>query len=167
MSVAQWVRYHQQLGDRFHQAGLKGAKSAAMRVVALMVQRTQVAEPASDYGAEGAVNTGEFLRAWKWFAIAGGARVLNDRPYASVIEYGRRPGSRPPPTAPIFQWLVRRVRMDPDEALGAAELVARAIGHRGLRGRGILTGIEATAQIEEILEAEIRHELDRALARPP
>jgi hypothetical protein len=167
LSVNQWVRYHRQLGDRMHRAGLRGAKAAALRVIALMVERTRVAQPASDRGAPGAVNTGEFLRAWKWLTIPGGTRVLNDRPYGAVIEYGRRPGARPPPVEPIRQWLVRRVGMADAEAENVAELVARAIGIRGLRGRAILTGEDATAQIEVILESEIIRELERAIARPP
>ena len=167
MNTSQWARYHRQLGNRFHVAGQRGCRSAALRVVRLMVERTRVAMPASDNGAEGAVNTGEFLRGWKWMAISYGARVMNDRPYSSVIEYGRRPGSKPPPPAPIQRWLQRRLGMDEKEAQSVAWLVARAIGYRGLRGRAILTGAEATAQIEVILEAEISHELRIEIARPP
>lgn len=167
LSVSGWARYHEVLPARIRRAAIKGARSAALRVVSLMVERTRHAEPASDHGASGAVNTGEFVRAWKMIPLTDGGRVVNDRPYASVIEYGRRPRSKAPPVDPIIQWLVRRVGMSWDEARQAAPQVARAIGWRGLRGRGILTGLEARTQIGEILESEIQHELAVELARPP
>lgn len=53
--------------------------------------------------------------------------------YARVVEEGRAPGSRPPPTAPIAAWLKRKGR-DPT----LAYVVARAIGKRGIKARPYL-----------------------------
>jgi hypothetical protein len=49
--------------------------------------------------------------------------------YAGVMEYGRRPGSAPPPTAALIPWVLRH-----GMPVSAAYPIARAIGRRGLRG---------------------------------
>lgn len=167
LSVAEWERYHRQLGPRLYQAGVLGVRSAALRIIVLMVKRTREAMPASAMGQVGAVNTGELLRAWKWIAIVGGARILNAKPYSSIVEYGRRPGARRPPIPPIEQWLRRRLQMSEEDAASLAPLVAAAIGRRGLYPRQILTGPDAAAQIRQILDREVRAEIREALARRP
>lgn len=166
MTVERWQRYHAQLGERYHAAALLGIRSAGHRIVALMVQRTREAKPASPNGAVGAVNTGGLARGWTSMKIDDGVRVLNPKQHSPIAEYGRRPGVLPPIKV-IERWLIRRVGLTKREAREAAWPVAMAIKARGLLGREILTGPEAEAQIEGILDAEVRHELDRALAEPP
>lgn len=167
MNLAQWKWYHARLKGRCHEAGLRGARAAGLRVVALMVKRTREAEPASDHGAVGAVNTGALARSWRSVPNADGTRIVNLQPYWAVVEYGRRPNSTPPPRAPIEAWLRRRLKLKPAAARSAAYVVARAIGRRGLRGRRILTHPAVTAQIEAILHDEIRRALRQAIAKPP
>ena len=64
-------------------------------------------------------------------------------PYSIPVERGRRPGSRPPPIAPIILWL-KRVRKTPDETVRAeAFALAKSIGRRGIQATNFLavTGI--------------------------
>ncbi len=55
-----------------------------------------------------------------------GGRVVSDEFHMLVLEEGRTPGKRPPPTGVIEAWLERQ-GADP----GLAFVVARAIGRRG------------------------------------
>lgn len=169
MNLKEWARYHKRLAEEFHPAALRGARSAALAVVRLAERRTRTAPPANPAGKGkgGAVNTGDFLRRWRWVGIPDGSRVLNDSPYAAIIEYGRTPNSSPPPTQPIRDWLIRRLKMSPAKAAALAPAVARAIGRRGLLARRILTSEDAVTEVQKILEREVKHELDRELARRP
>jgi len=169
MNLKEWKRYHERLADQFHPAALRGARSAALATVAVAQRRTRQAPPANPAGKGkgGAVNTGDYLRRWRWITISDGARVLNDHPAAAVIEYGRRPGSAPPPEQAIRDWLIRRLRWKEAKANRAARAVAMAIGRRGLLARHVLTSEDAVQEIAKILEREVRHELERELARRP
>lgn len=52
-------------------------------------------------------------------------------PYARVIEYGRKPGSKPPPVAAIQLWATRKLQIPEDEIEAVSRFIALAIGHRG------------------------------------
>lgn len=41
--------------------------------------------------------------------------VVNDTPYAGVIELGRTPGAKEPPDAPIRQWVIDKINPPADE----------------------------------------------------
>jgi hypothetical protein len=164
LSLDQWRLYHQQLPDGVARAARRGARSAGLRVLRLMIERTGTARPASPNGAVGAVNTGEFRQRWRVVNIEGGSRVFNDHPAAPVIDGGRRRGAKMPPLAPIVAWLQRRLGKSLEEAQAMALPVARAIKYRGLEGRQILSGPEAQAQIEAILDREVRRAIERAIA---
>lgn len=56
------------------------------------------------------------------------AKVYTPLHYAASVEYGRRPGSMPPPQA-LIGWM-RRHRMD-----GSPWALARSIARRGIKGR--------------------------------
>lgn len=167
LTLEQWRRYHEAMPRRFREAALKGARSAGLRVVHLMVERTGTARPASPNGTAGAVDTGGFKMRWRMFEIDGGARVLNEHPAAAVIDGGRRAGAKMPPIEPIARWAQRKLGKSYEEALAMAPNIARAIKLRGLWPRQILSGSEAQAQIEAILEQEVMASLDAALARRP
>lgn len=62
------------------------------------------------------------------------SNIRSPYPYPLVIEFGRKPGRMPPPSA-LRLW-VRRVINPPDRLInGVAYLVARAIGRKGIKGR--------------------------------
>jgi hypothetical protein len=66
-----------------------------------------------------------------------GATLANDAPHASVIEFGRRPGARQPPTAAILGWVRRKLGKRGADAQTTAFLIARAIGRRGLPAHAV------------------------------
>lgn len=55
-------------------------------------------------------------------------------PYPAVIEYGRAPGTMPPPDQ-LVRWVQLKLGVPEAQAPGVAFTVARAIGRRGIKGR--------------------------------
>jgi hypothetical protein len=60
--------------------------------------------------------------------------TLKDEIYPSVMEFGRKPGKMPPPSA-LERWVHLKMGVPDDEAPGVAYLVARAIGKKGIKGK--------------------------------
>lgn len=153
------------LGSRLKDAVMRGAARGAMRAVKTLQQATSHAPPANPngIGSGGAVNTGFFKKAWKWEAVADGARVYNDAAYAGIVEGGRRAGSRFPPLETIEVWARRRLGLSKKEAKQAAFPIARAIARRGLKGRKILSA--SSPKIEKDFLEEIHAEIDKEMAK--
>lgn len=162
IAIKNWPSYVAQLGERAHRAVDRGILSGAHECVQLMQRRTEHAVPASENGAEGAFNTGNYRRRWRVAAIPRGARLYNDAPYSSVIDAGRRAGKRPP-AKEIARWARRRLGLDEKEARAAGFLIARAIGKRGLRPRRVMSGAldEMTRIVVRAAERELQLELMR------
>lgn len=69
------------------------------------------------------------------------ARVFTPLFYATVMEYGRRPGARMPPPDALAGWARRH------GFTGSLFVLARAIGKRGIKGRFFMQkGAEAVQQ---------------------
>ena len=117
-----------------HDAGLvqRASLDAAHRGVAMAVKQTNLA---------GITDTGFFKRSWKVARDSDGASVVNDAPYASIIEFGRTPGSTPPPLAPILQWVLRKLNVEPEEAEDVARAIQISIGRNGTPPKFILRSI--------------------------
>jgi hypothetical protein len=81
----------------------------------------------------------------------------NER-HAAVNEFGRRPGSRQPPTAALLPWLARHGI--PAEA---AFVVARSIGRRGIPGIFFLR--DALDEITPLFRREVQAAANRAARR--
>lgn len=115
LNSREFAAYHQRLAAEFRPAVLRGVYSGAQRAVAYLVQRTRAAPPANPagIGQGGAVNTGAFIRRWKAIRLPDGAELVNDSPYAGIVDpdadYGRRPGSKFPPKADLIAWIKRRL----------------------------------------------------------
>lgn len=63
--------------------------------------------------------------------VTGSVGSVN--PYFIIIEEGRRPGARQPPSVALQGWVRRKLRLiDPRQVRAAAYLIARAIGRRGI-----------------------------------
>lgn len=154
------------LGDRAPLAIQKAATSLSMRALTIVQDAVRNAPPASSKGSGGAVNTGRFLAAWEAAPAQQGTafgvliQVPNSKaPYAAVIEYGRRPGSKPPPVEPIARWAQRRLRLPYEQAKGVAFAIARSIGRRGLTGRHILTSDKTKNRLRYAMKKELLREL--------
>lgn len=185
LNSREFAAYHQRLAAQFRPAVLRGVHSGAARAVGYLVQRTRAAPPANPggVGTGGAVNTGAFVRRWKAIRLPDGAELVNDSPYAGIVDpdaqYGRRPGSKFPPKADLIAWIKRRLlttskrskgggrrRSGPSADQLAARLyfpVARAIARRGLLGRKILHDPQAKRDIIDFVRADVRRELQREL----
>jgi len=83
--------------------------------------------------------TGSFSMWWLGQLIDWNAyRVWNSTPYAAPVEYGRRPGAKPPPVRALEPWVEKVLQVAPNRVRSVAFLVAKAIGRRGIKGRNIL-----------------------------
>lgn len=60
--------------------------------------------------------------------------TLTDEIYPEIMEFGRRPGKMPPPSA-LERWVHIVLGVPNEDAPGVAFTVARAIGRRGIKGR--------------------------------
>jgi hypothetical protein len=115
LNSREFAAYHARIAAQFRPAVMRGVHSGASRAVAYLVQRTRSAPPANPagIGSGGAVNTGAFARRWKAIRLPDGAELVNDSPYAGIVDpegqYGRRPGSKLPPKAPLIAWIKRRL----------------------------------------------------------
>lgn len=165
LDAKEFARYHKTLAAGFERAAMRGLRSGAARAVAYLIDRTRHAPPANPggKGRGGAVNTGEFVRAWRVLNTPEGARLMNDRPYGPIIEKGRRVGAPQPPQAPIARWAQLRLGMSRKDAKAIAFVIARAIKRRGLLGRFILTADEAKVMILQLVREETIRELERAI----
>ena len=189
LTAREFADFHRKLGRNLGPAAKRGIMSGAARCIPFLVRQTRKAPPAnpSGIGTGGAVNTGDFIRRWRAVETSGGARLLNDHPAAKVIELGRRPGSKPPPIAPIAAWVMRRLSgfrpasfgkkvvypLGPKQyakiasrynaARSVAFAIAKSIGKRGLLGRRILTSDFAKQKILEFVRAETIRELTRSM----
>lgn len=111
----------------------KAALEAAQRGVADVVEATN---------KKGVVDTGHYKRSWRAVPTDEGAELVNDTPYASVIEYGRRPGAPGPPVAPILDWVRRKLvpegAVEPEDAERVAHAIRNAIHKHGTKPRYVL-----------------------------
>ncbi len=117
----EFAAYHKRLADQLRPTILRGVHSGAARAVGYLVQRTRAAPPANPggVGSGGAVNTGGFIRRWKAVRLPDGAELVNDSPYAGIVDpdaqYGRRPGSKFPPKEALIAWIKRRLLTRPPQ----------------------------------------------------
>lgn len=111
------------------------------------------------------INTGQYIRAWQAKPLGDGAVLFNDNPVASIIERGRRPGSRMPPIDKIAEWLEQKMRGQvknrrdrAKQARGLAFVVARAIAKRGLPAHRIM------ARTKRLLDPLVRKAVEWAMS---
>lgn len=85
--------------------------------------------------------------------------LVNDTPYAGVIELGRRPMRRGPPLAPILGWVQRKLGLSGPEADRVAYAVRMKIHVRGTPPYHIM------GQTRAKLVVWFRSEYERMLAK--
>lgn len=152
LNTKQWAHAYLALADDYWPAVLRGARVGGERARAHLVDETS---------RKGAVDTGAGRLGWKSEVVDDLVRLWNARPHMAVVDGGRRPGAKRPPTAALIPWVRRKLGVGADEARGVAFVLARAIGRRGQQARRILG--DATAKIATLIEEEIRREVDAAV----
>lgn len=168
MSLKDFRGYVRKLGKNLvgHDgAVVRGIHSGLMRSIPIVQQATMTAYPASPNGSDGAVDTGAYRQAWQVELTKTGGRIFNTRPYAGVIEYGRRAGAKRPPTKAIELWAMRKLGLNAKEAKSASFAIANAISKRGLAARRVLTSQRTESAITRAVMEEIRSEVKAALKR--
>ena len=121
LSSKEFAAYHARLAAQLRPTIIRGVHSGAARAVGFLVARTRAAPPANPggVGSGGAVNTGGFIRRWKSVRLPDGAELVNDSPYAGIVDpdaqYGRRPGSKFPPKEALIAWIKRRLLTRPPQ----------------------------------------------------
>jgi hypothetical protein len=154
VTLAEAARRKKLLAQRFWPTVMRGVKVGALRMRAHMVQASRDA---------GVLNTGAYARGWKADVLARSVLVYNQTPYSGVIEEGRRPGRRQPPTKVIEPWVRRKLGLRGGEAKSVAFLVARKIGRVGIPGKHVLS--RQTARLGELLRDEVNDSIRLELRR--
>lgn len=110
------------------------------------------------------VDRAEYRRSWQTRSTDDGAQVYSTSPYASVIEWGRRPGARMPPVKAIAAWVARkglvsgRTQSDREgAAAGLAFAIARKIARQGLPAKRVLE--RARQRFLPLIVADVRDAL--------
>lgn len=86
------------------------------------------------------VDRGDYRRGWRYTEIKDGARLYNGDPKASIIEYGRRPGTMPP-VGVLARWVMRKAVFgvaDESAAYGIAMAIALKHMVEGTPGMRVL-----------------------------
>ena len=162
MNVNQFARYAKKLGTDFMPAVKRGMLSGALRAIPTLQERTRSAPPASPRGKMGAFDTGAYHAAWKSEVIANGVSLRNARPYAGVIEYGRRPAPVSVEGMKTLEgWAKRKLGVSGAEARAAAFAIAQSMRTRPLAARKVIT--DGLTRITKLIEDEVRSELDKLL----
>ena len=110
------------------------------------------------------------------YTIQNTTVIINIPDYAVFIENGRRPGSKPPPTSIILQWIQRkRITGRPrnNKVISnnqLAFLIARAIGRNGISPKPFLSNATAildkeigetfAIQFSDLLDSNIKRILE-------
>lgn len=125
--------------------------TAELRLVALEVAQRGISRAVRSTNAVGAVDRGAFKAAWRAVAGTEGAELVNDTPYAGVIEYGRRPNRPGPPLQPIIEWVHRKLRGE----IRGQYRVAKAIA------LGLASGMEGSKSWKRAAKQHVRQAFGR------
>ena len=122
----------------------------------------------------GVVDRGSYKLAWRAARTREGGHLINDAPYAGIIENGRRPGAPGPPLAPILAWVrrkglkpltktgrkSRRKKATDAELEGIAWAIRNSIHVNGTKPR--LIGKKAAKKIGKNFQELLERALDKA-----
>lgn len=103
--------------------------------------------------------SGNFVKSWVTERVSNGFRAYNRMPYAYVIDQGRRPGAKQPPSDKLKPWVKRKIAPPAKKLDSISFLVARAIGEHGIKGLFIVD--QAMPIIEDRFDKLTNEALDR------
>lgn len=163
------ARYQRNVNREAYKGLIDVAKSTVVAVKTAVVTAPPTrrpSNPAMPLVLNGAVASGKYRDDWraKRMTLGGvmGVLIYNTQPHAPIVEYGRKPGSRPPFQA-IRQWLQKKFGMPYRQARKLAYPVANSIKKRGIPGRKILTNDTTIAAIYEFLDDALAKAINRAV----
>jgi len=164
----QWAKYFLELRSKFEPTIKRGLLSGAQRCIPYLQERTKTALPAKKGSSFfGAFNAGQYHARWRSSAIPNGSVVYNTAPYAGVIEEGRRlaPVSKTG-RKNIERWAIHKLHLSQSEAKGAAWAISFSMWkRRGLQPRKVMTGDEQLAEMTQMVQEEVVHEIEKELAK--
>jgi hypothetical protein len=164
LDIREWADYLEELGQRFKPIVMLGIQSGTSRCVPLMQTRAMNAPPASTHGKPGAMDTGLYRAAWHSGPVRNGYRVYNMRPYAGVIDGGRRAkGVNKEGMRDLAAWAHRKLKLDEDAAKAAAWGIAKELSRRGLQPREVMSG--GLDEMTKLVMEEVLTHLDVELGR--
>lgn len=101
----------------------------------------------------------EFRDGWRAVAVFSHLRIYNKAFHSDFVEHGRAPGSRPPPTSAIRQWV-----LDHGMPESAVFPVARNIGIRGIKPRPVLLRPAVRDHLSRLVVARLGRYYEGVLA---
>jgi len=173
ITLEQLARKIEKLGPDAEAATLRGIQSAALKLEGMIPQAIQNAKPRPP------IDTGSAGLMGSHYSVdtPTGALVGVDAPHAPFMEYGTRPHR--PPAQPIADWAFRKglidVELDMDQitaetAEGEEQAayrivmgIVRKIASKGIEPRHFLADALRKFLREDILQEEIRAELEAML----
>lgn len=157
--ISGFARYEESLGRAMRQAVF----GKAMRTAGKLVREYMEAETLKRQ----IFHRKRFARGWRMVIgnIPSSVRIYNKMPYASVIEFGRRPNSRRPPVDALVPWVRDKFGVRGKEARSVAFLVARKIGIKGIKARPVARDPKVQAKAMKIVTRTVQEKLRAAIAR--
>lgn len=144
------------LGGDVEAAVVRGLQSAAMRLDGMVVHEIDHASP------HPAVDRGELRNSRDLVMTPKGAVLTITAPHGAAIENGTRPFR--PPFKSIYEWLLRKKLVEPDQASARAWAIVNAIAQRGIAPRHYMKKAFARLVQGRYVGREIGRELE-ALAQ--
>lgn len=102
--------------------------------------------------------TGQFKARWRFVEQPAGAYIVNDSPYAGILELGARPHR--PPVGPLIEWFRLKLGLSAAEAARAGYALAAKIAREGQRPTYFVR--KRLPVLRRILGAEIERALKEA-----
>lgn len=159
VSLARLAAIIDDMPKRQRQAAVRGARSAAKRLVALTADAIADTSP---YPPE---DTGELKHSIRATNTKDGATVTVDAPHAPFMEWGTRPHR--PPLGPLADWAYRKgIADDEEEAEEIAMAIAAKIARDGILPRHFMARALRELERQGIVKEEILAEF-RKVGRAP
>lgn len=154
--LSDFIKRMATLGGDVEAAIVRGLQSAAHRLDGFIAHEITHAQPFP------AVDRGELLNSREVTMTPKGATMAVTAPHAPAIEDGTRPFR--PPYQPIYEWLLRKQLVEPDQAAARAWAIVEKIARVGIAPRHFMAKAFARLVQGKYVGREVGRELE-ALAQ--
>lgn len=156
IQLSDFIKRMATLGGDVEAAVVRGLQSAALRLDGFIAHEILHAEPYP------AVDRSELLNSREVNVTPKGATVAVVAPHAAAINDGTRPFR--PPYQPIYEWLVRKKLVEPDEAGARAWAIVEKIARVGIAPRHFMNKAFARLVQGKYVGREVGRELEALAA---